>query len=120
MDLDELRKKFWWLGGHGEHILNLENDTATVAVPRHTWNPIPAYEARLAAMLGALGIRVQSKDAFLDDLERIIRDRADLLSARGIRMNRERFIARMKRREELAANPDRRSREHKRNQKKGP
>jgi len=118
MDLDELRKKFWWLGGHGEHILNLEDDVATVAVPRHTWNPIPAYEARLAAMFGAAGIKVQSKDAFLAELEKIIRDRADLLHAKGVRMDRERFIARMKRREELAADRSHRIREKKRDRKK--
>lgn len=101
MHLQDLRDRFWWLGGHGEYILSLDNNTATVAVPRHTWNPIPAYEARTEEFFKALGIRIQWKDAFLDDLVKVIRDRGDLMRAKGVKMHRERFIERMKRREKL-------------------
>lgn len=101
MELQDLRDRFWWLGGHGEYILSLEGDTATVAVPRHAWNPIPAYEARTEAFFAALGIRIRWKDAFLDDLAKIIRDREELMRKQGVRMNTERFIERMKRREKL-------------------
>ncbi|HJX51350.1 MAG TPA: hypothetical protein VJ801_01165 [Polyangia bacterium] len=59
--LDELRKRFWWLGPDpaGSYIVALEGDTVTIKVIQCSWNRrTQKYEEAVACDFHAIGFKV--------------------------------------------------------------
>ena len=69
--LDELRKKFWWLGPsvRDSYIVALDGDTVTIKVIQCSWNRrTQKYEEAVARDFEALGLRVEWRPFFSEKL----------------------------------------------------
>ena len=69
--LDELRKKFWWLGPslRDSYIVALDGDTVTIKVIQCSWNRrTQKYEEAVARDFHALGLQVVWKPFFSEKL----------------------------------------------------
>lgn len=72
MNLDELRKHFWWLGPGkpGSHIVALNGTTVTDKVVQATWSRRTGpYETAVACDFAALGLTVVWVPYWRDDLQ---------------------------------------------------
>ena len=61
MTLDELRRRFWWLGVSRarSHLVALENNRVTVEITHHTWNRrTERYERSVERGFAAFGLSV--------------------------------------------------------------
>jgi hypothetical protein len=61
LTLDELQRRFWWLGASRarSHIVALENNCVTVEITHHTWNRrTERYERSVERGFAALGLAV--------------------------------------------------------------
>jgi hypothetical protein len=69
--LEDLRRKFWWLGPSSKdsYIVLLEGDTVTIKVIQCSWNRrTQKYEEAVAGDFHALGLKVKWQPFFSEKL----------------------------------------------------
>lgn len=97
MTLEELRKRFWWLGPDGSYVTALRGDQVTVKVIQTSWvRRTQTYEESVARDFVALGFRVQWEPFFADSLETEIARAKEKAEAVGKTFDRATFIAAMR------------------------
>jgi hypothetical protein len=93
--LEELRRRFWWLGPslRDSFIVALEGETVTIKVIQCSWNRrTQKYEAAVARDFHALGLQVVWKPFFSEKLRaEIEKAREDALKAK-IQFDEDAFL----------------------------
>ena len=80
MTLEDLRKRFWWLGPspRDSYIVALDGDTVTIKVIQCTWNRrTQKYEDAVARDFQALGLQVKWQPFFSEMLRAMIEKARD-------------------------------------------
>ena len=98
MTLDDLRRRFWWLGDGParSHIVALENNRATVEITQHTWNRrTERYERSVEQGFAALGLAVEWRRAWSAALRRELAEARAGTEAAGHAFDEVAFIAAM-------------------------
>lgn len=102
-----LRRKFYWLGPGGAHILRRRGRSLTLRAVCGGWNPAPIepYLRTIAARFAALGFKVQWEFVLSEELEAVLDKAIEKAEKKCKSFDREAFIRRMwnrERRERLA------------------
>ena len=99
MTLDELRRRFWWVGASRarSHIVALENNRVTVEITHHTWNRrTERYERSVERGFAALGLSVAWQPVWSAARRREIDDARAGAVAAGAAFEEAAFVAKMR------------------------
>ena len=93
--LDELRKRFWWLGPDpaGSYIVALEGDTVTIKVIQCSWNRrTQKYEEAVARDFHALGFKVVWQPFLAEKLRTELEKARESAEKAGVIFDEGKFI----------------------------
>lgn len=93
--LDDLRKRFWWLGPGpaGSYIVALEGDTVTIKVIQCSWNRrTQKYEEAVACDFHALGFKVVWQPFLADKLRGELDRAREVAEKAGVLFDEGKFI----------------------------
>jgi hypothetical protein len=95
LTLDDLRRRFWWLGGGeaGSHLVALANNRVTMEITQHTWSRrTERYERSVEEGLAAMGLRVEWRRAWSAARRRDLDEARTRAEAAGQRFDEEAFV----------------------------
>jgi len=101
--IEELRKRFWWLGPDGSYILALNGQEVTIKVIQTSWvRNTRLYEEAVARDFALLRLSVAWQPFFCEKLAARIDEEQQRFTKTGRRFDEKVFIEKM-RQQELAA-----------------
>jgi len=96
--IEELRKRFWWLGPDGSYIVALDENTVTIKVIQTSWaRTTLLYEEAVARDFAQLGLSVTWQPFFCEKLSARIDEERQRLAKTHRPFDEHAFVERMRR-----------------------